>query len=313
MKVFILGATGFLGLPAAEAFVRAGHIVYGTTRSERSAAEKLAPNEIIPIVADPYSDEGKKVWGKIAAQCDVVIDILSANGAKSAIDIFHNFLDHLDRLKGSPKPTYIYTSGLWINTRGYGGLDKWTDERQPTSTYNDAVQWRPLIEVPVLESEKVHGVVIRGAVVYGRDGSAFASYIFDEALKASKTEEKVFDTVYSKETRIASIHTDDMADLYLRVAERGPILKGQVFMASNQATERLTDILDAVVRVSGCTGYKAKPPKGAMQEAWISSTLIKPSLGDALTGWRPRKMSLVDGMDIYWSSYLANKRLRDTE
>ncbi|WVQ69351.1 uncharacterized protein L199_007568 [Kwoniella botswanensis] len=311
MKVFILGATGFLGLPAAEAFVRAGHIVYGSTRSRKSAEEVLAPNEIIPVVTDPYSEEGRKKWGVIAAQCDVVIDALSANGAKPAIDIFHNFLKHLDRPKGSPKPTYIYTSGLWINSRGYGGLEKWTDERQPTSTYNEAVQWRPLIEVPVLESEKVHGIVIRGAVVYGRDGSAFASYIFDEALKASKTDEKIFETVYSHETRIASIHTDDIADLYLRVAERGPILRGQVFMASNQFTERLTDILDAVVRVSGCKGYRAKAPKGAMQEAWVSSTLFKPSLGNALTGWRPRKMSLVDGMDIYWSSYLANKQLRE--
>ncbi|WWC86816.1 uncharacterized protein L201_001695 [Kwoniella dendrophila CBS 6074] len=310
MKVFILGATGFIGLPAAEAFVRAGHIVYGTSRSEKTAAEKLGPREILPVVVDVFSEEGKKKWGKIAAKCDVVIDALSANGAKPAVDTFHNFLDYLDRPKGSPKPTYIYTSGLWIMTRGYGGLEKWTDERQPTTTYNESVQWRPLIEGPVLDSEKVHGIVIRGAVVYGRDGSGIGSYIFDEALKASKTEEKIFETIYKEDTRIASIHTDDMADLYLRVAERGPICRGQIFLASNQFSERLTDILDAVVRVSGCKGYRHKRPQGSSQEAWTSTTLAKPSLGDALTGWKPKKMSLVDGMDIYWSAYLANKKLQ---
>ncbi|WRT64693.1 uncharacterized protein IL334_001627 [Kwoniella shivajii] len=311
MKVLILGATGFIGFPAAEAFVRAGHIVYGTTRSARSAEQKLSPKEIIPVVADPSSEEGMAEWGKIAARCDIVVDALSANGAKTAIDTFHNYLQYVNRPKGSPKPTYIYTSGLWINSRGYGGLDKWTDERQPTSTYNEGVQWRPLIEIPVLESEKVHGIVIRGAVVYGREGSAVATSIFDRALEASKTEKKIFETVYQNESRVASIHTDDMADLYVRVAERGPLLRGQVFMASNQATERLTDVLDAVVRVSGCNGYKAKTPRSAYEEAWASTTLIKPSLGDALTGWKPKKMSLVDGMDIYWSSYLANKNLNE--
>ncbi|WWD21567.1 hypothetical protein CI109_106053 [Kwoniella shandongensis] len=309
MKVFILGATGFIGLPVAEAFVRAGHIVYGSTRSESSAAKKLAPVEIIPVVCDPHSKEGLDKWGKIAADCDVVIDCLGATGPNDAVSAFKNFLSHVDRPKSSPKPTYIYTSGLWINARGMGGLDKWTDERQPTSTYLEAVQWRPLVEVPILESDRVHGIVIRAAVVYGKDGSLFGPYIFEPAHKASKTADKVFETFYKADTRVASIHTDDVADLYLRVAERAPICSGQVFLASNQATERLTDILDAAVRVSGCKGYKAKEPTDPWDKAWTSTVLIKPSLGNALTGWTPKKMSLVDGMDIYYAAWLANKEL----
>ncbi|WWC59553.1 uncharacterized protein I303_102109 [Kwoniella dejecticola CBS 10117] len=307
MKVLILGATGFLGLPAAEAFVRAGHIVYGTTRSARSAIDILAAREIVPVVVDPFDENGKKEWGKIAAEVDVVIDALSATGSKAALDTFNNYLEYVDRPRGSPKPTYIYTSGLWINARGYGGLDKWTDERQPVSKFNKAVQWRPEIEVPVLESEKVNGIVIRPAMVYGRSGSAVANYIFDEALKGQKAEDGIWETIYSEESRYTTIHTDDAADLYLRVAERGTILAGQVFLAANQATERLTDVLDAVVRVSGTKGYKSKPPQGDFDKAYLSSTLLKPSLGYALTGWVPRKLSLVDGMDIYWSAYLASK------
>jgi len=70
MKVLILGASGFIGNAAALAFVRAGHIVYGQTRSSKTA-QKLAADEIIPVVCDPHSSEGKTVWGKIAAQADV--------------------------------------------------------------------------------------------------------------------------------------------------------------------------------------------------------------------------------------------------
>lgn len=70
MKVLILGATGFIGLPAAQAFSRAGHIVYGVTRSQ-SNADSLAREEIIPIVADPTDSQGLKALDHIAGLVDV--------------------------------------------------------------------------------------------------------------------------------------------------------------------------------------------------------------------------------------------------
>jgi hypothetical protein len=45
----------------------------------------------------------------------------------------------------------------------------------------------------------------------------------------------------------------------------------------------------------------------AFEEAFCSSIVVKPSLGNALTGWTPKKPSLVDGIDVYWASYLAHK------
>lgn len=47
----------------------------------------------------------------------------------------------------------------------------------------------------------------------------------------------------------------------------------------------------------------ADPP--VFEEAWASTTLAKPSLGEALSGWRPRKMGLVDGIDVYWEAFKA--------
>ncbi|RSH92239.1 hypothetical protein EHS25_008654 [Saitozyma podzolica] len=149
MKVLILGATGFIGLPVAQAYVRAGHIVYGQTRSQASAVD-LAAEEIIPVICDPYTDEGRAAWGKIAVQVDVFVDILKADGSASALKTFHHFLSCFSRPKASPKPTYIYTGGLWSMSRGPGGLESWTDERQPRSGYNGAVGWRAEIEDPVL-------------------------------------------------------------------------------------------------------------------------------------------------------------------
>src|ERR1700756_1585187 len=61
---------GFVGFPTCEAFCRAGHIVYGQTRSP-SSAQKLAEREIVPVLCDPLTDQGRAVWGEIAARVDV--------------------------------------------------------------------------------------------------------------------------------------------------------------------------------------------------------------------------------------------------
>lgn len=115
---------------------------------------------------------------------------------------------------------------------------------------------------------------------------------------------------------------------------QGPLCAGQVFLAANPQSERLTDVLDAVVRVSGAKGYKAKKAESRMytslpivsisapfwegafynrsreayDTAWVSTLQARPSLAAALTGWQPKKMGLVDGMDVYWASYLASRR-----
>lgn len=65
-----LTRAGFIGRPVADAFVRAGHIVYGQTRSTETARE-LAKDEIIPVVCDPMTEEGGAIWAKVAGQADV--------------------------------------------------------------------------------------------------------------------------------------------------------------------------------------------------------------------------------------------------
>lgn len=69
MKVIVFGATGFIGSSVAEAFARAGHITYGTSRSE-SSRQGLVAQEIIPIICDPYSKEGLEAWGRVAETAD---------------------------------------------------------------------------------------------------------------------------------------------------------------------------------------------------------------------------------------------------
>src|SRR2546422_11592203 len=65
MQVFVTGATGYVGWSVATAFRRAGHRVWGLTRSE-AKARRLAQQEIEPVVGD-LGDP--KTYADVAAEC----------------------------------------------------------------------------------------------------------------------------------------------------------------------------------------------------------------------------------------------------
>lgn len=164
---------GFVALPVAQAFSRAGHIVYGVTRSQSSADRLLAPEEIIPVVCDSSTDEGRKVWGAIAATCDVgelvyLSDMLSSSPLQPAVidtvpaygpEVPRKSYEHVVSLAKSrergAKLTYIFTGGLWSLSAGPGGLDKWTDERQPDSGQIKLTAWRKEVQDDILSSTSI--------------------------------------------------------------------------------------------------------------------------------------------------------------
>jgi len=194
-----------------------------------------------------------------------------------------------------------------VHSRGTGGLETWTSETQPHSGQVKLTQWRWAVEEKVLASTDLYASVIRPALLYGHDGSLLQT-LFKAAYEAAQKGEE-FETFYRPDTRWMLVHADDCADLFLRVGERGPLCKGQVFIACAQQSERMTDVLDAIVRVSGAKGVKARPAdlNNPWEYAVTSTTNVKPILGNSVTGWTTKKMGLVDGMDIYYSSFLAHR------
>jgi hypothetical protein len=56
--------------------------------------------------------------------------------------------------------------------------------------------------------------------------------------------------------RFALIHTDDLADLYVRAVEKAAICGGLIFGAANDQTESVDDVLATFVKVSGAYEYR---------------------------------------------------------
>lgn len=55
-----------------------------------------------------------------------------------------------------------------------------------------------------------------------------------------------------------------------------------------------------------CRGQCLLLIRTVFEEAVASSGLYRPILGNALTGWTPKKPSFVDGVDLYYTAYLAS-------
>src|SRR3989442_3725715 len=163
MRVFVTGATGYVGFAVATALRRAGHDVYGLTRGAAKASQ-LARQEIHPVqgdIGDPTS------YADAAEECSVLVHAAFESSAsavakdKSAIDA----LIEAGRRGAQPK-TLIFTSGVWVHGDTGGKL---VDESTPLHPIK-LVAWRPAHEQMVLQAKTVRGLVIRPGCVYGGGG-----------------------------------------------------------------------------------------------------------------------------------------------
>ncbi|KAF7332936.1 NAD(P)-binding protein [Mycena venus] len=294
MKVLVLGATGFIGFPAAQALARAGHIVYGLARTE-AKAKILAAEEIIAILGDLDSN----VWLPLIATLDAIIETVSASpdGSRS---IFERTVKAAKELRpaGAPLLSYIYTSGTWVH--GDNRTDIVTDTT-PIARPVEILAWRPAVEQLIAHSTTVTGVVVRPALLYGRSASILAP-LFKGALSEGKV-------VWpgTPGGRYAVVHADDLADLFVRVAERAPLLGGKIFDAANSQTESVDELLQKLVQISGAKGpYEYRKPENLYEEAIQATTLVRPYLANALLGWSPKKPGLVESLDIYYAAWRAS-------
>src|SRR5260370_6121118 len=124
MRVFVTGATGYVGSPVARALRRAGHAVWGLPRSA-AKARQLARHEIQPVIGDLANP---KSYEEIAAHCAVLVHAAfesSADGVRKD-DIAVQALHETGRRGAAPK-TLIFTSGVWVHgDTGAGMVDETT-------------------------------------------------------------------------------------------------------------------------------------------------------------------------------------------
>jgi len=301
MKIFITGATGFIGFAVASNLARMGHQVYGLARSPEKA-RRLAAAEVTPVTGEMGKPE---TYLPAANQCQVLIHC-AAEYSAHYMELDRRTVDALLKCaRDSAQPRlFVYTSGCWV----YGGTglapaDESTPLKPPAM-----VARRVETENLVLAANagRVRTIVVRPGCVYGGSGSLTASW-FESAEKEGAAR-----IVGDGNFRWTMVHLADLAEGYRLVAESH--LGGEVFNFSDRSRFTVLECARAASlaatgadRVIATAVQEAAKTLGPMAECLVLDQHVDSSKAVRLLGWQPRHGGFVDGAAQYYGAWNASR------
>ncbi|HEX6912034.1 MAG TPA: NAD-dependent epimerase/dehydratase family protein [Longimicrobium sp.] len=283
MRVFVTGATGYVGTAVARALRAAGHAVVGLARSEDAAAKLEAGG--CAVLRGSLGDGD--VLARGAGEADAVIHTAATGGADQAEVDAAAVHALLDALAGSGKP-FLYTSGIWVLGPTGGGV---ADEDAPANAAV-IVAWRPSVERAVVDAAArgIRSVVVRPGVVYGRGGGTPGGFV------ASGRRKGVVRYVGDGSQRWPFVHVDDLAELYV-LALDAPA--GTVLNAAGPSLP-VRDVAEAAARATGARAVAwpledARARLGVYADALALDQQVSAERARVL-GWRPSRPSVLEEM-----------------
>lgn len=291
MRVFVTGATGYVGAAVAEALLGAGHAITGLARSE-DAARRLE-SAGCAVLRGSLGDTD--ALGRGARDADAVIHVAATGAADQAETDVAAVDALLAALAGSGAP-FLYTSGLWV----LGATGNAVADEDAPADAAEIVAWRPAVERRVVEAagQGVRTVVIRPGVVYGRGGGTPGTFV------ASGRRKGVVRYVGDGAQRWPMVHTDDLAELYV-LALAAPA--GTVLNAAG-ASVPAREVAEAAARASGARAEAwpladARARLGPYADALALDQQVSAERARAL-GWRPSRPSVLE--DLARGSYASS-------
>ncbi len=239
MRIFLTGATGYVGTAVLDALLRAGHEVTALVRNNEKAA-RVAARGAHPVIGNLAEPESYR--GVAEAQDGYVhtgFDGRSGRGPaidRAALDVMLAAAKR-PRTHGAKKTArrfVIYTSGVWV----LGRTSEPAAEDAPVNPIS-LVAWRPEHEALVLaaNSEGLRTIVIRPGVVYG-GGGGIVGDLFKDAGNG------LVRVVGDGTNHWPLVYDRDLADLYARLASSDDATG--VFHANDEGDERVNDIVAAI-------------------------------------------------------------------
>jgi nucleoside-diphosphate-sugar epimerase len=286
MRIFLTGASGYIGSAVAERLRAAGHQITGLARSDASAARLRSAG--IEAVQGDFSDPSSVAAG--ARSADGVISMATTYDPAidgPAVDAI------VEALAGSNKP-FIYTSGIWSHGDTAG---KVVDESSPPKPAA-LVAWRQGVEDRVLAAakQKIRTVVIRPAIVYGRGAGIPAGFV-DSARKEGAAQ-----FVGTGENRWPFVHVDDLADLYLLALEKAS--PGTLLLGVSGPAHSVRDVAAAASRGAGAEGRirawpleEARKKLGPYADALVLDQQASGKRAEQLLGWRPHRPDVLEDLE----------------
>jgi nucleoside-diphosphate-sugar epimerase len=302
VKIFITGATGYIGGSLAEALGRAGHAVSGLVRSAAGAAA-LEQSGVTPVRG---TLDDAEVLASAARDADVTVNAADASHRAAAEAM-------LEALVGTGK-AFIHTSGSSIvGTRARGERVEQVFDEDTPFTPSPARAARVAIDKMVRGSAEkgVRAMVIAPALIYGRGRGLNPHSIQVPWLIALAKKYGVARHIGSGENRWSNVHINDLVKLYLLAIDQAPA--GAFYFAEN-GENSMREVCEAISRMLGYGGRTESMTveeaaavwgDGPANDTMGSNSRVRAKRARAELGWRPHGPSLIE--EIAHGCYAADQ------
>lgn len=283
LRVFVTGATGYVGNPIAARLVQSGIEVHGLTR-RKERAEALHAQGIRPVIGDL---ERPETFVAQLKNCDAVVHVAFSDDDPARVDQMALEVIKTGVVDGRIRHV-LYTSTVWVHgDTGERVVDESVDPR-PTPI----VAWRPAHEDVALDlvEHEVHVAVMRPAMVYGGTGGPFAVWFREAHEKRTVT--------YPGDgaQRWSLVHRDDVAEAYRLAIEhaRG----GQRFLLADETHFKVAELAEAVGTAAGaqaqsCSRDDVVEQLGLYGTALLLDQRVTAARARRTLGWVPRHNNFV--------------------
>jgi dihydroflavonol-4-reductase len=303
VRVFVTGATGFIGGHVARKLRDRGEDVVALVRSPDKAGDLRELD--CELVEGDLSDEAAIKKG--VEGCDAVVHggavykvgipkkereaMWDANvrGTERVLDAAHE--------AGAQRVVYVSTCNVFGNTKGELVDESYRrDESEGFLSYYDETKYRAH---EVAEDRLGKGypiVIVQPGGVYGPNDHSEIGNMIDQA-RTGKLKMKMF-----PETGFMLIHVEDVAEGILLALDKGEV--GEAYVLSGQQA-RMGELVDRVCEMSG-----RKPPRGTMPAVLMkASAPLGPVVGP-LMGFPPNLGELIKVSDgvTYWATDAKARR-----
>jgi nucleoside-diphosphate-sugar epimerase len=290
MRVFLTGATGYVGSAVMAALVRSRHEVSALVR-DREKGDRIAGRGVTPIIGElskpaSYAEAAESADSIVHAAFDY-----SKRGQKVDRQAIDTLLAAAGRRAAAGQDaTFIYTSGVSVlgDTQGRAAEDAPVN---PPSF----VAWRPEHERLVLDGSRngIRTVVIRPGIVYGHARGIIGDLLRDAANGLVRV-------IGAGSNHWPCVYDRDLANLYVRVVTMKDA--SGVFHANDEADERVGEIVEAIAGqarmrpdVRHVPIAEARAKLGAYADVLALDQIVRSPRARAL-GWAPTLHSVTSSV-----------------
>ncbi len=291
MKIFITGASGYIGGSVAARMMAAGHQVTGLVRSE-ARADEVRERGIAPVLGT--LDDGA-VLAQAAQEADAVINAANADHAGAVVAL-------LSALEGSGK-AFIHTSGSSIvGNRAGGALREEIYDEDSVFTPSPARAARVALndEIKAAAARGIRTVVIAPSLIYGLGRGVARHSMQVPWLIALAETHGVARHIGPGENRWANVHIDDLVALYALALDAAPA--GGFYYAEN-GENSMREVCEAIGESLGL-GRRTEPMtleeaaaewgEGPANDTMGSNSRVRARRARQELGWVPTAPSLLE-------------------